>query len=233
MKIVFDNYNHDKECTSLWGFSLYVEEHKLLFDTGSNGRVLLANIKKMGIDVSDIKYIFITHTHWDHMGGIDSIIELNSDLTVFLPKSMSRNFVKDLETQVKEVIVCGEKPEKIFDGVYTTGTMKKDRSIEAEQSLILDNEYPVLITGCSHNGIDNVAKVARDALNKDLKAVVGGLHLRIASEKKILDVIDKLKELGVEKTVPTHCAGDLCIELFEKHFGEGYIKGGAGKVFTL
>ena len=79
MIILFDNYNNHTACQSLWGFSAYFEEYKLLFDTGSNGRVLLKNMQELGVDVKEIKYMFITHSHWDHIGGIDSILELNPE----------------------------------------------------------------------------------------------------------------------------------------------------------
>ena len=58
MKILFDNYKVCDECQSLWGFSAYLEEYKLLFDTGSNGRVLLKNMRHLNIDVNEIEYLY-------------------------------------------------------------------------------------------------------------------------------------------------------------------------------
>ncbi|MFT7004322.1 MAG: 7,8-dihydropterin-6-yl-methyl-4-(beta-D-ribofuranosyl)aminobenzene 5'-phosphate synthase [Sulfurimonas sp.] len=34
---------------------------------------------------------FITHSHWDHIGWIDSILELNPDITLFVPSSISKH----------------------------------------------------------------------------------------------------------------------------------------------
>jgi len=52
MQILFDNYKMCDSCQSLWGFSAYLQEYKFLFDTGSNGRVLLKNMQTLGVDVN-------------------------------------------------------------------------------------------------------------------------------------------------------------------------------------
>jgi len=213
MKILFDNYKVCNKCQSLWGFSAYLEEYKLLFDTGSNGRVLLKNMEILGVDVKEIKYLFITHSHWDHIGGLDSIIELNPNITLFVPSSLSKHLIKDLKTLVKEVVVCTKKPQKLFGNLYTTGVLGDEIP---EQSLIIDKQESTLITGCGHFGIENIAKVAQKVIGKDIKCVVGGFHLLRSSDEKILHTIDSLIEMGVECARPTHCSGDRAIELFKE-----------------
>jgi len=215
MKIVFDNYKVCDTCQSLWGFSAYFKEYKLLLDTGSNGRVLLQNMQKMGVDVQEIEYIFITHSHWDHIGGLDSIIELNHDVTLFVPVSLSKHLINDLQTLVKSVIVCGKKPQKLFDNCYTTGLLGQEMP---EQSLILDTLMPTVVTGCGHFGIDNITRVACEVIGKDIECVMGGFHLLRSDKKKILQTIDALKEMGVKCAKPTHCTGDEAIALFKENF---------------
>jgi len=155
MQIVFDNEKVCKECQSLWGFSTYLTKHNLLFDTGSNGRVLLKNMKKVGVNVAEIKYVFISHSHWDHIGGLDSIIEINPDITLFIPASLSKHLISDLKLLVKKVVVCIKKPQYLFDNLYTTGLLGDDTP---EQSLIIDTKKPTLITGCGHFGIEKIKK---------------------------------------------------------------------------
>ena len=211
MKIVFDNYEIGKECQSLWGFSAYLKEYKLLFDTGSNGRVLLKNMEKLGVEVSDIEYLFITHSHWDHIGGLDSIIELNPNITLFVPVSLSKNLVRDLKQMVKSVVICGKKPMKLFDNLYTTGVLGSDMP---EQSLIIDGDKPEVLSGCGHYGIENITQKAKEFLGKDIVCVTGGFHLLHSDKEKILQTITNLKEMGVTCAKPTHCTGDLAMEMF-------------------
>lgn len=225
MKILFDNYNNNSTCKSLWGFSAYFQEHQLLFDTGSNGRVLLHNMKELGVDVKELKYLFITHSHWDHIGGIDSVLELNSDLTLFVPSSLSKRLTHDLKTLTKEVIMCDDKPQKLFSNLYTTGILGDEMP---EQSLIVDGNQPKVITGCGHYGIDKIIKVAKKILKKDIHTAIGGFHLFEKNEEEILESINALKELGIQKVLPTHCTGDKAIELYKTHFKENFMQGGIG-----
>ena len=223
MKILFDNYQSMNKCKNLWGFSLYLEEYRLLFDTGSNGRVLLQNMKKANVDPKKIEYIFISHFHWDHIFGIDSLLEINDNITLILPNSFSDTFTKDLETLTKQVIVINEEPQKLFGNLYTTGVLGKETP---EQSLIIKDEYPKLIVGCSHYGIEKITKIAKWVINCDIKMVAGGFHLLEKSKEDILNIIIILKKLGVKSVLPTHCTGDEAIMLFKEHFGENYYAGG-------
>jgi len=215
VQIVFDNTKLLQGCQSLWGFSAYLKEYKLLFDTGSNGRVLLKNMKKLGVDVKEIEYVFITHSHWDHIGGLDSIIELNPNVTLFLPSSLSKHLIKDLESLVKKVVICTKKPMKLFDNLYTTGLLGSEIP---EQALIIDAEKSKVITGCGHFGIENITQVAKDFLGKNIFCVEGGFHLLRSENAKIRETVGKLKEMGVESAHATHCTGEKAIEIFTQEF---------------
>ncbi|SFV75811.1 Metal-dependent hydrolases of the beta-lactamase superfamily II [hydrothermal vent metagenome] len=216
IQILFDNYEVCNQCQSLWGFSAYLKEYKLLFDTGSNGRVLLKNMQHLKIDVKEIKYIFITHAHWDHIGGIDSIIELNPNVTLFVPSSLSKHLINDLKTLVKEVVICTKKPQKLFANLYTTGVLGDDIP---EQSLIIqNNDKNSVLTGCGHFGIENITKVAQAVIQQNITCVMGGFHLLKSDETTILQTIHTLKQMGVQCAKPTHCSGDKAIQLFSQKF---------------
>jgi 7,8-dihydropterin-6-yl-methyl-4-(beta-D-ribofuranosyl)aminobenzene 5'-phosphate synthase len=230
MKIVYDNFKDSSTCRAPWGFSAYVDEYKLLFDTGGNGRILLQNLRDEGIDIGEIEYLFITHEHWDHIGGIDSVLELNKNLTIFVPLSFSKNHIEDLRDLSKKVVVCGKKPQQLFENVYTTGILGKDTP---EQALVIDDKFPKVITGCGHFGIENIVKVARKIIKKDIKFAIGGFHQLHLQKDEIVQSISRLKEQGIKKVLPTHCTGDLAIELYKKSFGENFTKGGIGSSVVL
>jgi 7,8-dihydropterin-6-yl-methyl-4-(beta-D-ribofuranosyl)aminobenzene 5'-phosphate synthase len=44
--------------------------HKLLFDAGPEGSVLLRNSRNLGVRLDDVEAVAISHGHWDHMGGL-------------------------------------------------------------------------------------------------------------------------------------------------------------------
>ena len=230
MRIVFDNYTDCTSCRSLWGFSVYLEKYKLLLDTGSNGRVLLHNIKELNIDVTSIEYIFLTHSHWDHIGGLDSILELNNNITIFAPSTLPIHLLKDLKTLTKEIIICDEKPKNLFSNLYTTGLLGKRMK---EQSLIIDDKNSVVISGCGHYGIKKIVEKSRHIISKNIITAIGGFHMFDKNEEEILISIKELKSIGVKEVIPTHCTGDNAISLYKEYFGNNYKKGGVGKLITL
>lgn len=54
-----------------WGFSALVDAdgHKLLFDSGTDSLLVLHNAKELGIDLSDVPVLILSHSHDDHTGG--------------------------------------------------------------------------------------------------------------------------------------------------------------------
>jgi 7,8-dihydropterin-6-yl-methyl-4-(beta-D-ribofuranosyl)aminobenzene 5'-phosphate synthase len=69
------------------GLSLYVEtdEHKLLFDVGPNEEYL-CNAKKLGVDITAVDTVVISHGHVDHGGGLASFLKINDRARIFLHK---------------------------------------------------------------------------------------------------------------------------------------------------
>lgn len=227
LTVVFDNECCNNELTSLWGFSCFIEtpNSTILFDTGSNGRVLLQNIKKRDLKLSSIDNIFISHAHWDHIGGLDSILEINSSVHIFVTSLVSKNLVRDLNTLSNGVTVINDKPTEILTDIYSTGTIGE----ENEQSIILDTDDGlIIIAGCAHGGIEKIAKRAKKFLNKKILLLLGGFHLHNKTDEKVLEIIKTIQELDTKFVCPSHCTGDRARELFHKNFGQNYIEGGLG-----
>ena len=70
-------------------------------------------------------------------------------------------------------------------------------------------------------------------LGKPIWLLMGGFHLMYSDVSEIAAAIESLKRLGVQNVCPTHCSGDLAIEMFKERFGERYIQGGIGRVIEL
>ena len=223
--ILFDNHNPSGDPRSLWGFAAYVHEYKLLFDTGSNGRVLLRNMKKLGIDITEVKYLFLSHEHWDHIGGVDSVLEANPNLTIFAPRSLSKNMIADMRTLSNEVIVCRGTPLPLAPDLYSTGVQGK---YTPEHALVIDGASPMVLTGCGHYGIDRIVRRAGGILDKPIETVIGGFHLHDTPSEEIDEKITTLRATGTTRVMPTHCSGDEAIEQFKDAFGEGFFDGGIG-----
>ena len=60
-----------------WGFSALVEVdgERILFDTGQYPETVLRNADELGIDLSDVTHVVLSHFHGDHTGGLLSLRE--------------------------------------------------------------------------------------------------------------------------------------------------------------
>jgi len=212
---VYDNYSADSRLKTAHGFSTFItlREKNILFDTGADSETLLNNIDKMAIDPKKIDFVFISHLHGDHTGGLPGILKINPDLTVYKPDSFS-------------------KSTEITNKVWTTGPL--GTSI-IEQSLIINFEQGlIIITGCAHPGIVNIIKKAKEMFpDQIVNLVIGGFHLSGASDSELQSIINDFKNLGVKKVAPCHCSGDKCRELFRAEYKENFIENGVGKIIEI
>jgi 7,8-dihydropterin-6-yl-methyl-4-(beta-D-ribofuranosyl)aminobenzene 5'-phosphate synthase len=230
--VVYDNNPFKEGLETAWGFGCVITgaEKTILFDTGGDGPILLKNMEKLAIDPNSIDTVVLSHIHGDHTGGLNSFLEKNPDVTVYLPKSFPKKF-KDNVASCGAKIVAVEQPLKICENVHSTGQLGKWIK---EQSLIIRTEAGlVVITGCAHPSIAKIVNTAKESLKDDILLVMGGFHLEWATKGKIEKIISTFRQLIVQYAGPCHGSGDKAISLFEKHFGKNYINIGAGKVITM
>ena len=57
------------------GLSFYIEADgtKLLFDTGKSGK-FIENAKELDVDLNNLKYVILSHGHYDHSGGFKKLV---------------------------------------------------------------------------------------------------------------------------------------------------------------
>jgi len=74
---------------------------------------------------------------------------------------------------------------------------------------------------------------ARALIPKGIRLVMGGYHLFSTNEWEIIKIIEAFRKRGVERMCPCHCAGESARGLFQESYGEGYVKGGVGRVIGI
>ncbi len=94
----------------------------------------------------------------------------------------------------------------------------------------------VVLTACSHAGVINILKHARECFpNERLHAVAGGFHLAGPTVEGIIpDTVEGLKAFELDLIVPGHCTGWRAVAALVNAFGEDVIVPSAvGRLFTF
>uniref|UniRef100_A0A7V6DQF1 MBL fold metallo-hydrolase n=1 Tax=Desulfobacca acetoxidans TaxID=60893 RepID=A0A7V6DQF1_9BACT len=166
LTIVYDNETCKPELQADWGFACLVERdqgNRLLFDTGAKGPVLLDNMARLSIDPRTIPRFFISHAHWDHIGGLPALLGENPAATVFLPASCQPPSAARQAVSIHDAT-------QIAPHFWSTGELDK-----GEQALVVDSgQGLVVVCGCAHPGVAAILRAA--ARFGRVKALVGGLH---------------------------------------------------------
>jgi len=90
-----------------------------------------------------------------------------------------------------------------------TGQPGPEDVVQEDSALIFDTDKGlVMLTGCGHAGVVNIAQYARATVREaPFEAIVGGLHLFRASDETIAWTVSKLKPMGVRHLLAAHCTG--------------------------
>lgn len=227
LTILYDNYPYDPDLETEWGFSCLIEleEETILFDTGGEGRILSDNMEKLGVDPDEIDYVVLSHVHQDHIGGLYTFLDANSNVTVFVPDSFPYHVKSSIRVRGADVVEV-RNATHVCEGAATTGVLGTE--IEEQSLMVSTSEGLLIVTGCSHPGIVGIVEKAVELTGEEVRLVIGGFHLGGHSEAAINGIISDLKGLGIKKIAPTHCTGDTARGMFEEAFGEDYVEPGVG-----
>lgn len=187
MKIVtlMENTKGSEDVAFEHGLSFYVEtkKHRLLMDTGASD-LTWENAKKLGIDLTQIDTVILSHGHYDHCGGLMGFASQNEKADIYIRNTAFLPFYHDERyigidpkiAQLKNVrMLAGNEriDEELSLFTQITGrrlwpngnlllSQKVDGklvqdSFDHEQCLVVrEGEKTVLISGCAHNGILNI-----------------------------------------------------------------------------
>src|SRR5438270_12706058 len=85
--ILYDAFSDSKEIIKDWGFSALIEHDgkRILFDTGNNAATFEHNVKAIGVDLSKLDFVIISHRHSDHTTGLKYLLSVNANVPVYAP----------------------------------------------------------------------------------------------------------------------------------------------------
>src|ERR1700688_4631652 len=92
--ILYDAFGDSKELTRDWGFSALVEHDgkRILFDTGNDAAKFEHNVKALGVDLTKLDFVVISHRHADHATGLRYVLSVNPKVIVYVPADGGNGF---------------------------------------------------------------------------------------------------------------------------------------------
>jgi len=138
--------------------------------------------------------------------------------TEFAPGAI---FLGEVERKYEDPGNCGDH--------VVNGRTVPDPVSDDSAAVFKTSRGVVLLTGCSHSGILNLVKVAKQY--GKLRAVVGGFHLHDASGLRLSGILSEFEKTAVPVLRPGHCTGAIPIRLMMQNLGAKRIT--TGDVITI
>ena len=247
--VLSDNRTQNPSLQTEHGLSILLEtdNHRILLDTGASD-VFIRNAKKMGIDLSMVDYVFISHGHSDHAGGLKHFMEFNDKAKVIVSADAlkgkffsKRQYLHSITTAWPNIpqgrlLIVGHS-ESIGDEIFVLAHIPQIHPMpQGNQHLFVENTdggsvnddfrhelalytNGLLFTGCAHSGLENILA----ACPYPIKVVVGGFHLLDDHETKeeLTALAQRLSKAYPETQFYTsHCTGDKVFTTLKALMGD-------------
>ena len=270
--VLSDNRRCDDSLETEHGLSILLEtkKHRILLDTGASD-VFIRNAErlrvgasagmKMGIDLSMVDYVFISHGHSDHAGGLKHLMKkINNAQVIVSPHAINGKFFSKRGNLHS---ITAEWP-KIDDGrlvlINQTCAIAEDIHVIAHipqshpmpkgnQNLYVQNTAGnyihddfrhelalyvdgLLFTGCAHSGLENILA----ACPWPVHTVIGGFHLldSLETEEELAALAQRMKaKYPNTQFYSSHCTGDKVFAVLKTIMGNQLHAFSCGMTITV
>ena len=260
--VLADNRTNDPVQETEHGLSILLETecHRILLDTGASD-MFIRNAERLGRDLSGVDYVFISHGHSDHAGGLKHLMAVNDKAKIIVSTdAIDGNFFSKRGHQHSITTAWPDIPEErllmisktceIADGIHVIAHIpqvhpipKGNQNLFAETgdgSLMPDDfrhelafyADGLLFTGCAHSGLENILA----ACPFPIHIVVGGFHLLDGYETKeeINALTQRLKaNYPYTQFYTSHCTGDQIFGMMKDVMGEQLQSFRCGTIIAL
>jgi 7,8-dihydropterin-6-yl-methyl-4-(beta-D-ribofuranosyl)aminobenzene 5'-phosphate synthase len=86
--ILYDAFGPASALQKDWGFAALIEYggRRILFDTGNDAGIFARNVKQLGVDLTRLDAVVISHRHGDHTTGLEVLIAANPTVPIYAPQ---------------------------------------------------------------------------------------------------------------------------------------------------
>ena len=173
---------------------------------------------------------------------------------VYSVEPVSSPMEKDIVKERCESLVLSLDPVEILPGIFTTGEIPRETSFEDtggdffldvactkrdpiidDQALYIESSQGIIvILGCAHSGVVNTINyVSKLTRQENIFAVLGGMHLLMASKERLEATADAFARYDVQIIGPCHCTGLKAITYLRSRFPDRFVECSTGSRFTF
>jgi len=247
--VLVDNRTNNTALRIEHGLSIFLEteRHRILLDTGASD-MFIRNAERLGINLVTVDYVFISHGHSDHAGGLKHFMTVNDTAKIIVsPYALNgkffskRRYLHSITAEWPEI--PAERLQTIEQSAWVANDLYVIAYIPQVHPMPMGNQHlfarnaegayipdyfrhelalytdGLLFTGCAHSGLENILAATPFSVNE----VVGGFHLLDGHETE-----DELRELAYRLTDSypqthfhtSHCTGDAVFATLRDVMGE-------------
>ena len=126
---LYDAFGRNPDLTKDFGFSCITryQGKTILFDAGSNADVFKTNTEKLGVDLRKVDIVVVSHPHFDHLNGIDYLLQINPKVKIYFPYDVFWGAPVPFDATGQEPEVRDSLPKEMqyFDGGPTRFTIQQ------------------------------------------------------------------------------------------------------------
>ena len=191
-----DYYTDDERLKTEAGVSYLIkaDDTTLLMDVGFNKKKehpspLVHNMQALGVTLENLDYLFFSHLHLDHVGGMQE--QKNSQFSlsqgpvslpavpVYAPTEMAPSHWNP-GPEVKVI----NNPQVLSRGVASIGVIPRNLfligyTLENSLAVNIAGKGIVLVVGCGHQTIERIIERAQQLFDEPLYGIIGGLHFPV------------------------------------------------------
>ncbi len=263
--IIYDSFGKSPALTMDWGYAALIEYggKRVLFDTGNNAAIFEHNVKALGIDLTKLDFVVISHRHADHTSGLNYLLKVNPHVKIYVP----------------------DEPWGLFARGVGNDFYRKDPDLPAEMRYYQGHPPAILDAGTPWPG-GNFIPIAKETeiapgffilpgvstspgtlelkeLDLAIKSPKGMLVVVGCSHPGVENIVHEASTIqphvylllgglhqiqkpdpeveriatslhgSVERIAPGHCTGEPEFAALKKAYGERYIYAGVGSVIDL
>ena len=89
--VIYDAFGKPSSLKRGWGYAALIEYggRRILFDTGGQGEDFARNVKTLGIDLTRLDFVVISHRHGDHTSGLRHVLSVNPKVPIYTPADLA------------------------------------------------------------------------------------------------------------------------------------------------